>query len=69
MLGIQIQNISSREDFGRPSHSAASELYYYDTACCHLHDSNTLVIDHNTRCISFFNYNDEVGKLIYQKIS
>ena len=48
---INSQNISNREDFGKASHSSASESYYYDTACRHLHDSNTLVIDHNTRCI------------------
>ena len=49
---INTQNINSGAEFGTASHSLPSEPYYHDSAYRHLHDSNTLVIDCNTRCIN-----------------
>ena len=48
---VNSQTISGKDDFGKASHSLASEPFYYDTGYRHLLDSSSLVVDHPNRCL------------------
>ena len=48
---VNSQTISGKDDFGKASHSLASEPFYYDTGYRHLLDSSNLVVDRPNRCL------------------
>lgn len=52
---VNAQTITKREDFGKTSHSVASEPFYYETAYKHLLNSSILTIDHHNRFLSLVN--------------
>ena len=47
------QNITEREDFGTPYHTAASEPFFYDTAYKSLYTNSILEVDRFNKCLVY----------------
>ena len=50
---VNSQNITEKEDFGTPYHTAASEPFFYDTAYKSLYTNSILEVDHSNKCLVY----------------